>query len=492
LVTVKRRKLHTDPTAPVHDRHRRAVGEVAIRSPAVGRARRRTSIDPEALAVDNPGVEVPVHASPSLALLGGSPAFAADLHVGKPNIGDRKRLMARFEDILERRWFTNDGVCVKELERKIADLLGVRYCIAMCNATVALEIVTRAVGMRGEVIVPSFTFVATAHALEWQDVTPVFCDVDPRTHTIDPSKIERMITPRTTGIVGVHLWGQGCDVDAIGEIARRHRLRVVYDAAHAFACTHRGRPIGGFGDAEVFSFHATKFFNAAEGGCVTTNDPAIAKKVALMRNFGFAGYDNVVHLGTNGKMDEFSAAVGLTNLESLDEFLAVNRRNYERYASGLAGCPGLRLYEFDRRERFNYQYVVLEVNPVRAGITRDELLAVLHSERVLARRYFFPGCHRMEPYRSYFPNAGLLLPQTERLSERVLVLPTGTAVDVRAIDRICGLLRTAIARNAEVREALAREVPADGRPAKGEPVPPRGRRPSRPAEIARLRTRNGG
>jgi dTDP-4-amino-4,6-dideoxygalactose transaminase len=304
--------------------------------------------------------------------------------------------------------------------------------------------------------VPSFTFVATAHALQWQEITPVFCDVDPHTHTIDAAQIERLITPRTTGIIGVHLWGKGCEVDAIGEIAQKHRLKVIYDAAHAFGCTHQGRMIGGFGDAEVFSFHATKFFNTAEGGCVTTNDAEIAKKISLMRNFGFAGYDNVIHLGTNGKMDEFSAAVGLTNLESLDDFMAANRRNYERYAAGLAGMPGLRLYEFDRQERFNFQYVVLEVDPGDAGLTRDELVDVLHAERVLTRKYFFPGCHRMEPYRSYFPHAGLLLPQTERLTQRVMVLPTGTAVDEPMIDKICGVARAAIERHAEVREALVR------------------------------------
>jgi dTDP-4-amino-4,6-dideoxygalactose transaminase len=408
-------------------------------------------------------MQAPVNTSSSLAVLGGSPAFAADLHVGKPNLGDRQRLLARINDIIDRRWFTNNGPCVQELERKIAELLGVKHCIAMCNATVALEIVTRAVGMGGEVIVPSFTFVATAHALQWQEITPVFCDVDPRTHTIDAAQIERLITPRTTGIIGVHLWGQGCEVDAIGEIARKRHLRVIYDAAHAFGCTRGGKMIGGFGDAEVFSFHATKFFNTAEGGCVTTNDAEIAEKISLMRNFGFAGYDNVIHLGTNGKMDEFSAAVGLTNLESLDAFMAANRRNYERYAAGLAGMPGLRLYEFDKRERFNFQYVVLEVDPDEASLTRDELVEVLHAERVLTRKYFFPGCHRMEPYRSYFPHAGLLLPQTERLTQRVMVLPTGTAVDEPMIDKICDVVRAAIERHAEVREALVRGRAKSGR-----------------------------
>lgn len=419
-------------------------------------------IDASTARLDNPHMQAPVNTSASLAVLGGSPAFATDLHVGKPNLGDRQRLLERINDIVDRRWFTNNGPCVQELERKIAELLGVDHCIAMCNATVALEIVTRAVGMGGEVIVPSFTFVATAHALQWQEITPVFCDVDPRTHTIDAAQIERLITPRTTGIIGVHLWGKGCDIDTIGEIARKHRLKVIYDAAHAFGCTHRGKMIGGFGDAEVFSFHATKFFNTAEGGCVTTNDAEIAQKISLMRNFGFAGYDNVIHLGTNGKMDEFSAAVGLTNLESLDDFMAANRRNYGRYAGGLAGIPGLRLYEFDRQERFNFQYVVLEVDPDDAGLTRDELVEVLHAERVLARKYFFPGCHRMEPYRSYFPHAGLLLPQTERLTQRVMVLPTGTAVDESTIDKICGVVRAAIERHAEVREALVRRRAKQG------------------------------
>jgi dTDP-4-amino-4,6-dideoxygalactose transaminase len=425
--------------------------------------------------LENPAVKVAVQTPASLAILGSPPAFSQDLHVGRPNLGNRQRLMSRFDDILDRRWFTNHGTYVRELESRLAGILGVRFCLLTCNATVGLEIVTRAIGMRGEVILPSFTFVATAHALQWQEITPVFCDVDPRTHTIDPSRIERLITPRTTGIIGVHLWGRSCDVAAIGEIARRHRLRVVYDAAHAFGCTHGGRMIGGFGDAEVFSFHATKFFNTAEGGCVATNDPELANRVALMRNFGFAGFDNVIHLGTNGKMDEFSAALGLTNLESLDEFITRNRRNYERYAMGLARTPGVRLYEFDARERLNYQYVIVEVDPQGAGLSRDELVEVLHSERILARKYFAPGCHRMEPYRSYFPHAGLLLPETERLATRVLALPTGGAVDEAAIDRICAVIRTAVERNAEVRAALRREVAADG------PAAKRAAKSSRPA-----------
>src|SRR5438046_3257544 len=174
-----------------------------------------------------------------LALLGGSPAFAEKLHVGRPNIGNRERLLARINDLLDRRWLSNNGPFVQELEKRIATTLGVRNCIAMCNGTVALEVAIRALKMTGEVIVPSFTFVATAHALQWQEITPVFCDVDPRTHTLDPKQVERMITPRTTGIIGVHLRGRACKVDALEEIARARGLTLMFDAAHAFGCTYR-------------------------------------------------------------------------------------------------------------------------------------------------------------------------------------------------------------------------------------------------------------
>lgn len=389
-----------------------------------------------------------------LAVLGGSPAFAEPLHVGRPNIGNRERLLARINDLLDRRWLTNSGPLVQEFERKLAEITGVKHCIATCNATVGLEIVIRGAGLKGEVIVPSFTFVATAHALQWQEITPVFCDVDPKTHNIDPHHVERMITPRTSGIIGVHLWGRACEVEALEDIARKHGLTLLFDAAHAFACSHRGRTIGGFGLAEVFSFHATKFINTFEGGAVVTNDDDLAARVRLMTNFGFAGYDTVVYLGTNGKMAEVAAAMGLTSLESLDEFIAVNRRNYLKYRDLLTGIPGLELIHYDEKERSNFQYMILEIDREQAGLSRDELKEVLWAENILARRYFFPGCHRMEPYKSLFPHSGLLLPETERLAERVLALPTGTGVSEDDASKICQCVRVAIAHAAEVRECL--------------------------------------
>jgi dTDP-4-amino-4,6-dideoxygalactose transaminase len=390
-----------------------------------------------------------------LAVLGGTPRFCEKLHVGRPNLGDRERFLARVNDMLDRRWLTNDGPFVQEFERKVAEIAGVRHCVAMCNATVALEIVIRALGLTGEVIVPSFTFIATAHALQWQQITPVFADIDERTHTLDPAAVERMVTPRTTGIIGVHLWGQPCDVEGLAEVARRHNLTLMFDAAHAFGCSHKGTPVGNFGAAEVFSFHATKFCNTLEGGAVVTNDDDLAQKMRLMRNFGFAGYDRVIYIGTNGKMDELSAAMGLTSLESLDDFVAVNRRHYHQYREELARLPAIRLHPYDEGERRNYQYVVLEINEDAAGLSRDELVEVLWAENVMARRYFYPGCHRMEPYLSYFPHAHLLLPTTEEVAGRVLLLPTGTAVSAEDVGAVCAILEAAVSRAADVRESLA-------------------------------------
>jgi dTDP-4-amino-4,6-dideoxygalactose transaminase len=395
-----------------------------------------------------------------LAVLGGPPLFDAPIHVGRPNIGSRERLLARINEMLDRRWFSNNGPFVQEFERKVADFLGARHCIAMCNGTVALEIAIRATGMRGEVIVPSFTFIATAHALQWQEITPVFCDIDSRTHLIDPAQVQRMITPRTTGIIGVHIWGQPCDIESLTEIARRRNLTLMFDAAHAFGCSYRGRMIGNFGSAEVFSFHATKFFNAFEGGAIVTNDDGLAAKIRLMKNFGFCGYDDVEYIGTNGKMTEVAAAMGLTGLESLDEFVECNRRNYAQYQRELAGLPGVRMLRMNEAERCNYQYIVAEIEEELTELSRDDFIRALHAENILARRYFYPGCHRMEPYRSFFPHAGLLLPQTERVARKIVVLPTGTAIGEKEISAICRVIQVIAANGRALREAFLQQQKA--------------------------------
>jgi dTDP-4-amino-4,6-dideoxygalactose transaminase len=390
-----------------------------------------------------------------LAVLGGNRLFPEKLHVGRPNIGNREQLAKRFNDILDKRWLTNNGPYVQELEARIAEMAGVKHCIAMCNATVGLEIAIRALDLKGEVIVPSFTFIATAHSLQWQEITPVFCDIDALTYNIDPDCIERMVTPRTTGIIGVHLWGRGCDTERIEKIAKKHNLKVLYDAAHAFACTYKGKYIGGFGDAEVYSFHATKFFNTFEGGAITTNNDTLAKKIRLMTNFGFHDYDKVIYIGMNGKMNEMSAAMGLTGLESLDEFIKINKRNYYLYKEYLQDINGLKFVNYDETEKLNYQYIVLEIDSSITKISRDLIVELLHEENIIARRYFFPGCHKMEPYKSYFPHASLMLPVTERSSLKVMSLPTGAAVSESDIAKICELIQFIVTRGGEITNRIS-------------------------------------
>jgi len=375
-----------------------------------------------------------------LAVLGARPAFPHKLHVGQPNPGDRAYFMQRVERILDSKWYTNHGECVRELEASLSQYLGVKHCVAVSSATVGLEIAIRALPLHGEVIVPSMTFVATAHALQWQQIKPVFCDVDEASHLLDPQAVRRLITERTTGIIGVHLWGRACPVEALQEIADEHGLQLLFDAAHAFGCTHGGQMIGGFGRAEVFSFHATKFFNTFEGGAITTNDDELARRLRAMVNFGFTGVDEVSYVGTNGKMSEISAAMGLASMRTIDEFLAVNRLNHQTYQRHLAQVPGMLLRDWAPQERNNLQYVVVEYTAAPGGPTRDDILRALQAENVMARKYFWPGCHRMEPYRTLNAGSPMQLERTEALAEKLLVLPTGTGVDVAEIEGICSLL----------------------------------------------------
>lgn len=388
-----------------------------------------------------------------LAILGGAPLFERVLHVGAPSQPDRQRLFAHLDKILESGRFTNHGPLVTTFEERVADLLGVRHCVAVCNGTAGLELAIWALGLTGQVIAPSFTFVATIHALHRAGLTPLFCDIDPHTHNLDPACVAEAITPATSGIIGVHVWGRPCAVDELERCARDHGLRLIFDAAHAFGCTHRGRMIGAFGELEVFSFHATKFLHTMEGGAIALNDDGLAHELRRLRNFGFGGVDRVVSVGTNAKMHEFSAAVGLTLLDQLDDLLYVNRERHEQHCRALVGIPGLSLLAYDPFNRNNYQYLVVEVDEDQAGIDRDTLVDILWAENVRARRYFWPGCHRMEPYATLYPGVGARLPHTERLVNRVMCLPTGAALSATEVEMLGELLRFVVSHGKEARQA---------------------------------------
>lgn len=385
-----------------------------------------------------------------LAVFGGPPACFTPLHVGRPNIGRRELFLERLAGALDRAWLTNDGQLVREFERRVAALAGVRHCVAVASGMRALEVAIVALGLEGEVIMPSLTFIGTAHALRWLGRTPVFADVDPATLNLDAADVERRVTARTSAILGVHLFGRPCDVEALEGVARRHGLRLLFDACHALGAERQGRPVGGFGDAEVFSFHATKFVSCGEGGALVTNDDEVAERARRLRNFGFDSTGRVTGLGTNAKLSEPHAALGLASLDQFDEFVAINRRNYEAYRDALATVPGLELLEHDLDRPGNFQYVIVRVDANRSGVDRDWIQRVLEAEGILARRYFHPGCHRSPPYDAEQRDAprrdlgAAPLPVTERAVRQLLALPTGEAVTPEAISRIAQVLRLAV------------------------------------------------
>jgi len=393
-----------------------------------------------------------------LATFGGAPLFDGLIHVGRPNLPEREALIRRINEVLDNRWLTNKGPFVLELEKRIANYLGVKHCITICNGTIALEIIIKALKLKGEVICPSFTFIATAHALQWLCLRPVFCDIDPRTHNLDPKQVEKLITQKTSGIVGVHLWGRPCAIEELTALANKHQLKLFFDAAHAFGATHGGRMIGGFGEAEVFSFHATKMFNTFEGGAITTNNDDLAARCRLLKNFGFKDYDLVLFPGTNGKMSEIHAAMGLGMMDSLDHIIKENKKHYRTYQHILKEQDGLRIVSYAETEQSNFQYVVVEIDEGVTMLSRDQLVELFFTENILARRYFYPGCHRMEPYASDPTQDTDLLKQTDRISQRTLCLPTGTSLTTEDVEKIGRLLIFLIKNGKSILEKLQTSI----------------------------------
>jgi dTDP-4-amino-4,6-dideoxyglucose len=383
-----------------------------------------------------------------LALFGGRTAFLRPVHSHQPGTFDRDRLFDRLNWALDNRWLSNGGPLVREFEDRVAELAGVRNCVATCNATTALQLLVRAADLTGEVIMPSLTYAATAHAVRWLGLEPVFCDIDPATGCVDPGLVARAVTERTSAIMGVHLWGRPCAVPELEKIAGDYGIPVFFDAAHAIGGTLGGRPIGGFGAAEVFSFHATKVVSAFEGGAVVTDDDAFADRVRALHDFGKGLAGRAAAGGTNGKMSEAAAAMGLTSLDAFEAAVRHNRANHDTYRAELGGHRGITFFPRDDRERGNHQYVIAEIDEHAGGLGRDLLLDVLHAENIMALRPIgTPACHQIEPYRSGRP---VRLPHTERLASRVVSLPSGSSVTREEIRRICSVIRFALTRAGEV------------------------------------------
>ncbi len=382
------------------------------------------------------------------------------LYVGCPNLAGRGKLKAAIDTIFKTRRLTNDGPYVKEFEKQICQFLNVPHAIAVCNGTVGLQILAKALEFEQghkKVVVPAFTFPATVYAMNWIGAQITFADINRRSHNIDyPGRID----PRFS-YLPTHLWGRPCHTWASQKIANVSiRPAVIFDAAHAFGCSLNGVKIGSFGLGEVFSFHATKVVNSFEGGVITTRFDSIADTCRLLRNFGFEGYDLSTEIGTNGKMSEIHATMGLCSLENYHRYVAHNLYNYQIYRDNLEFV----VYRF-LRHKFentpNYQYVVIELNPE----VRDTVMQALWAEKIYARRYFYPGVHRMALYEPL----NISMPNTSFVAERVLVLPNGTTVNGKDVQRVCRIIRKEIekwrkakASKTNPKKAKAKEASANG------------------------------
>jgi dTDP-4-amino-4,6-dideoxygalactose transaminase len=329
--------------------------------------------------------------------------------------------------IWETKWLTNSGAMSAQLEHALCAYLGVEHLGLLANGTLALMVALKALDLSGEVITTPYTFVATPHALRWAGVQPVFVDIAPRTLTLDPARIEAAITPRTTAIMPVHCYGNRCDVEAIGAIAERHGLKVVYDAAHAFAVCDGAGSLMRHGDLSVLSFHATKVFSTIEGGAIVCRDAAMLQRIKRLRNFGLADEETVTDVGINGKMNEVCAAFGLFQLAHVTEVLAKLRGLYKSYRSALQDVEGIRCLEPYGQEQANHGFFPVLVETTYP-LTRDALYAALCDAGVHARRYFFPLVTTFPMYADHTSAARANLPVAHAISEQVLCLPIFAAM----------------------------------------------------------------
>lgn len=392
-----------------------------------------------------------------LAILGGAPLFPVPLYTTRPRLPSRDTFDRLLGRIFETRWFTNDGALVKSLEERLRGRLGTGFCAAFCNGTVALQVALRSLDLRGEVITTPFTFPATVHAIEWNGLTPVFCDIDPRTYNLDAIAAAAVVTKETSALLPVHVFGNPCDVVGLQKLADNCGLKIVYDAAHAFNVQHRGRPIGCWGDLSVFSFHATKLFHTAEGGALVGPDDARLPQVALLRNFGIVNEEEVRGVGLNGKMSELHAALGLAMLDLVDEEIEARGRLLDRYRSGLSRCEGLTFQDMAAETTLNYASCTIEVDEERFGVSRDVLHRALRAENIISRKYFYPLCSDNPRYR-HLPSAQpSRLPNAHRLASRILCLPLYGELEPENVDKIVECIAAVQATASKVRGGAGSE-----------------------------------
>lgn len=360
--------------------------------------------------------------------------------VTSPLLPPLEEFIPYLEDIWERKWLTNNGYYHKELEKALAEYLKVPYISLFTNGTLPLIIALQALRISGEVITTPYSFVATTHSLLWNNITPVFVDVDEKTGNIDPNKIEEVITAKTTAILPVHSYGNPCDIEEIQKLADKYGLKVIYDAAHAFGVEINGKSILEYGDMATLSFHATKTYNTIEGGALICRSEAEKKRIDYLKNFGFASETEVIMNGMNGKIDEVRAAFGLLNLKYVDEAIENRKKITEVYRQNLQGIKGISFYEDIPGVRHNYSYFPIFIDSEKYGKTRDELYEYLKTKNILGRRYFYPLISSFSPYKTLPSAKSEKLPIATKIAEQVICLPIYADLSISDVEFICEII----------------------------------------------------
>lgn len=363
-----------------------------------------------------------------------------NINVTRSSMPSFEEYCEEIKDLWDSRWLTNMGAKHQKLQKGLESYLDVANVALYTNGHLALENVLAALDLPegGEVITTPFTFVSTTHAIVRNGLVPVFCDVNPEDYTMDVSKIEELITDKTCAIVPVHVYGNLCDVDGIQQIADQYGLKVVYDAAHAFGARYRGRGAGSFGNASMFSFHATKVFHSIEGGCVSFADSSLAEKLNDIRNFGLHGQEECLYVGGNAKMNEFQAAMGLCNLRHIDGEIAKRKAVVAHYRRRLSGIPGIRLSVIQPDVQSNYAYFPVVFDGYR--YTRDQVFARLKEHNIVARKYFYPLTNGFACYQDLATAGEDKTPVAKHIAYRVLTLPLYADLALEDVDRICDII----------------------------------------------------
>jgi dTDP-4-amino-4,6-dideoxygalactose transaminase len=370
-----------------------------------------------------------------------SEPYYKPIKITQPLLPDLEAVYQKMKEIWDSKQLSNNGKMAVSLESGLADFFDAADLSVFSNGTLALQIACKLLNLSGEVITTPFTFPATVNALAWNGLLPVFCDIEEETFNINPDKIESLITEKTTAILPVHVYGNPCDVEKIQHIADRYGLKVLYDAAHAFGVKYLGRPIASFGDISMFSFHATKVFNTIEGGALVFNHPGLKERADQMRNFGLLMNGDVSDPGTNAKLNEVQAAVGLLLLSKVEEEIHKRKENTALYAQMLANTPGIRINKPVDGTAYNYPYFVISVDSKVFGLSRDTLFEYLKAHNILARKYFYPLCSNLQCYKDLPSSDKSGLVYANKAADSVLALPLYGELSYEEVSYICMIIR---------------------------------------------------